>query len=118
MFLIRIQNRITSEQSAIVKSFSKLPKYFELGIYPTLVIIVTDNEAAKAVVGRDFDVTVSCVLEFALILNEHDFLFLIAFRGIQTVKVGKAAQVDLSTATSGQAQIKLYYTTPLINNQH
>lgn len=54
------QNRVTSEQqsTAIIKSLTKLPKYFEAVIFPTLVTIVTDNETAKAVVARDFDITV------------------------------------------------------------
>lgn len=57
----RAQNRLTSEQSAtIVKALAKLPKDFEMIVYPTLITVITDNAAARLVVGREFDVTV-CV---------------------------------------------------------
>lgn len=55
----REQNRLTSEQSAtIIKAFAKLPKDFELIVYPTLITVITDNAAAEQVVARDFDLTV------------------------------------------------------------
>lgn len=58
-----LQNRVTSEQSCgIIKTFSKLPKDFEMIIFPTLITIITDNEVARSVVGRVFDVNVSLVI--------------------------------------------------------
>lgn len=53
------QNLLTSDQSSIIiKSLSKLPKTFDIVVYPTLVTIIGDNDGAKNVIRRDFNVEV------------------------------------------------------------
>lgn len=53
------QNLITSDQSLVlIKSLSKLPKTFDIVVYPTLVTIINNNDGAKTVIGREFDVEV------------------------------------------------------------
>ncbi|XP_055541837.1 S phase cyclin A-associated protein in the endoplasmic reticulum [Wyeomyia smithii] len=52
------QDRLTSDQSSvIIKSLTKLPKKFDMVIYPTLVTVTYENPEAKAVLGKDFDIT-------------------------------------------------------------
>lgn len=43
----------------MIKSLSKLPKTFDIVVYPTLLTIISNNDGAKAVIGRDFDLKVS-----------------------------------------------------------
>ena len=64
MFFVRQNLLISSEQSTIIlKSLTKLPNEFDMVIYPTLVVIVHENPAAKEVLSKDFDVQVSkCTL--------------------------------------------------------
>lgn len=51
------QELLTSEQcSIIIKSLTKLPQHFNVVIYPTLFTIIYDNDEAKQVVARDFNV--------------------------------------------------------------
>jgi len=50
------QNRLITDQSAlIIKSIAKLPKQLDVVVYPTLVTFVYDNEEAREVIGREFD---------------------------------------------------------------
>lgn len=41
-----------------MKSLSKLPQAFNIVVYPTLIAIICDNDGAKNVIGRDFDLKV------------------------------------------------------------
>ncbi|XP_053693788.1 S phase cyclin A-associated protein in the endoplasmic reticulum [Sabethes cyaneus] len=51
------QDRLTSDQSSvIIKSLTKLPKKFDMVIYPTLVTVTHENPDAKAVLSKDFDI--------------------------------------------------------------
>ncbi|XP_058447006.1 calponin homology domain-containing protein DDB_G0272472 [Malaya genurostris] len=51
------QDLLTSDQlSVIIKSLTKLPKQFDMVIYPTLVTVTYENSDAKAVLSKDFDV--------------------------------------------------------------
>jgi hypothetical protein len=55
-----LQDLLTSEQSSIIiKSLTKLPKQFDIVIYPTLVTIICDDPEAKKILSKDFDVDVS-----------------------------------------------------------
>lgn len=50
---------MNSEQSSIIiKSLTKLPKEFDMVIYPTLVTIIHENPDAKQLLSKDFDVEV------------------------------------------------------------
>lgn len=53
------QNLLISDQSSvIIKSLSKLPKFFDIVVYPTLLTITCDNDGAKNVIGKEFDLKV------------------------------------------------------------
>lgn len=43
----------------IIKSLTKLPKQFDMVIYPTLVTVTYENFEAKAILSKDFDIAVS-----------------------------------------------------------
>lgn len=45
----------------IIKSLTKLPKQFDMVIYPTLVTVTYENPEAKAVLSKDFDIAVSYI---------------------------------------------------------
>ncbi|XP_052564886.1 S phase cyclin A-associated protein in the endoplasmic reticulum isoform X2 [Culex pipiens pallens] len=47
---------ISDQSSVIIKSLTKLPKKFDMVIYPTLVTVTYENAEAKAVLGKDFDI--------------------------------------------------------------
>ncbi|XP_031635291.1 uncharacterized protein LOC116348431 [Contarinia nasturtii] len=50
------QNRFISDQSSVIlKSLSKLPKSFDIVVYPTLLCLTCDNDGAKNVIGKEFD---------------------------------------------------------------
>lgn len=57
---------ISDQSSVIIKSLTKLPKKFDMVIYPTLVTVTYENAEAKAVLGKDFDIAVSLVGFFCL----------------------------------------------------
>ncbi|XP_062545651.1 uncharacterized protein LOC134212117 [Armigeres subalbatus] len=51
------QNLLTSDHSSvIIKSLTKLPKRFDMVIYPTLVTVTFENPEAKAILSKDFDI--------------------------------------------------------------
>ncbi|XP_058819501.1 calponin homology domain-containing protein DDB_G0272472 isoform X2 [Topomyia yanbarensis] len=51
------QDLLTSDQSSvIIKNLTKLPKQFDMVIYPTLVTVIYENSDAKAVLSKDFDI--------------------------------------------------------------
>ncbi|KFB48137.1 AGAP010207-PA-like protein [Anopheles sinensis] len=51
------QDLLTSDQyTYVIKSFTKLPKQFDVITYPTLVTIIHENPSARSVVARDFSV--------------------------------------------------------------
>uniref|UniRef100_A0A0P6IY67 Cyclic nucleotide-binding domain-containing protein n=1 Tax=Aedes aegypti TaxID=7159 RepID=A0A0P6IY67_AEDAE len=51
------QNLLTSDHSSvIIKSLTKLPKQFDMVIYPTLVTVTYENPEAKAILSKDFDI--------------------------------------------------------------
>ncbi|XP_065088939.1 uncharacterized protein ssp3 [Ochlerotatus camptorhynchus] len=51
------QDLLTSDQSSvIIKSLTKLPKQFDMVIYPTLVTVIYENSEAKAILSKDFDI--------------------------------------------------------------
>lgn len=55
------QNLLTSEQSYIIlKSITKLPIDLAPTYYPSLLTIIWENPEAEAILGRDFDIQVSC----------------------------------------------------------
>lgn len=57
--IFHFQNLLISDQSSvIIKSLSKLPKSFDIVVYPTLVTIICDNDGAKNVIGKEFDIKV------------------------------------------------------------
>lgn len=54
------QELLTSEKaSSILKSIEVLPMDLDVAVYPTLVAIIHENEEARAVISKDFDVAVS-----------------------------------------------------------
>lgn len=60
MFLIRSQDLLISEQSSIIiKSLAKLPEHLNVVIYPCLVTITYQNDEARNVISRDFNLAVS-----------------------------------------------------------
>lgn len=60
LFLPAFKNLlINSEQSSIIiKSLTKLPKEFDMVIYPTLVTIIHENPEARQLLSKDFNVEV------------------------------------------------------------
>lgn len=66
--LCSFQNLLISDQSSvIIKSLSKLPKFFDIVVYPTLLTITCDNDGAKNVIGKEFDMKVIYFLFHILI---------------------------------------------------
>lgn len=62
VFFFSFQNLLISEQSlVIIKSLSKLPKTFDIVLYPTLLTIICDNDGAKTAIGREFDLKVRLI---------------------------------------------------------
>lgn len=54
-----IKDLLTSEQcSIIIKSLTKLPEQFNVVVYPCLVTITFQNEAARNVISKDFNLEV------------------------------------------------------------
>lgn len=54
-----LQDLLVSDQSSIIiKSLSKLPRTFDIVLYPTLLTIICDNDGAKSIIGREFDLKV------------------------------------------------------------
>lgn len=73
-FNFHFQNLFLSDQSSvIIKSLSKLPNAFDIVVYPALLTILCDNDGAKTVIGREFDLKVSGPVnkwQVTLFLNE------------------------------------------------
>lgn len=64
---VSFQNLLISDQSSvIIKSLSKLPKFFDIVVYPTLLTIVCDNDGAKNVIGKEFDIKVIFLLHILI----------------------------------------------------
>lgn len=58
------QDLLLSDQSSIIiKSLSKLPRTFDIVLYPTLLTIICDNDGAKSIIGREFDLKVGVRFE-------------------------------------------------------
>lgn len=72
--IFHFQNLLISDQSSvIIKSLSKLPKSFDIVVYPTLVTIVGDNDGAKNVIGKEFDLKVRATILIGIFFR-FDFL--------------------------------------------
>lgn len=50
---------VSPEKLVILKSVMKLPSQFQVAIYPTLVTVVWNNDAARQCIATEFDVEVS-----------------------------------------------------------
>lgn len=73
------QNLLLSEQwSVIIKGLSKLPKTFDIVVYPTLLTIICDNDGAKSIIARDFDLKVRPALAHRM----HSFLLIYSKCGL------------------------------------
>lgn len=60
IYLLISQDLLASEQSSIIiKSLTKLPKNFNIVVYPCLVTIIYKNEEARKSIAREFNVDVS-----------------------------------------------------------
>lgn len=76
--IFHFQNLLISDQSSvIIKSLSKLPKSFDIVVYPTLLCLTCDNDGAKNVIGKEFDLKVRFMFRNIQIgIFQHVFFFL------------------------------------------
>lgn len=68
---------MASEQSSIIiKGLTKLPKNFNIVVYPCLVTITYKNEEARKSIAREFNVDVSFYFQQLKALINYPFGFL------------------------------------------
>lgn len=100
-FLLTFKNLlINSEQSSIIiKSLTKLPKEFDMVIYPTLVTIIHENPDARQLLSKDFNVEVCLLVEDALFVSlcsyNHLFQLLEEFKASDMAKKNKIVSLLL-----------------------
>lgn len=97
----RFQDLLACEQSSIIiKSLTKLPKNFNIVVYPCLVTIIYKNEEARKSIAREFNVDVSSreLSYFSTIKSTNklsSFLFHTVLGRVQQVRESQKESIDI-----------------------